>query len=350
MKPPQSIAGHVTIPRIFLALTLAIFMGANTATGNESLSARVLTVRDGDTIVVSASGEKKVVRLIGIDCPELGKNGAPDEFMAMEAKKLVADLISEKDVDLTFDMEREDRYGRWLCYVFTEKGEMVNELLLKKGLALTITYFPFREKKRFLELQGEAEMERKGLFRDLSPHVADYSSAHFEGTRVYPGPSRTFIVAYEGLAKPWLKEAELAGEIERIRRYARQYPPSLVKTALETDGYMPLREEMTQKKDDGKPLIGYKEAGNHVGRYVTLEGEIRRAKNTGKVTFLNFDQDWQNSVSVVIFAEDALKFPLPPEKLFPGKTVEVTGKVKVYKGRPEIIVRDPRNIRIIEKK
>ncbi len=290
-----------------------------------------------------------MVRLIGIDCPELGKNGEPDEFMAMEAKELVADLVSEKDVDLAFDMEREDRYGRWLCYVFTKNGEMVNELLLKKGLALTLTYFPFREKKKFLRLQGEAEMGRKGLFRDLSPHVVDYSSAHFEGTEVYPGPARTYIVVYGGMAKALLKESELAGEIQRIRRYAKQYPPSLVKTALETDGYTPFREKATQERGDANPTIGYREAGDHVGRYVTLEGEIKRVKNTGKVTFLNFDQDWKNSVSIVIFAGDALKFPLPPEKLFPGKTVQVTGKIKVYKGRPEIIIRDPRNIRIIEK-
>ncbi len=94
--------------------------------------------------------------------------------------------------------------------------------------------------------------------------------------------------------------------------------------------------------------ISWEEAAQYYGQTVTVEGTIVLTKNTGKVIFLDFSRHWQTDLKVVIFPEDAAKFPSPPEEMFLHKRIRVTGKIKEYKGAPEIIVRDPGQIEIVE--
>jgi len=53
-------------------------------------------------------------------------------------------------------------------------------------------------------------------------------------------------------------------------------------------------------------------------------------------------------LSVVIKGKDRDKFPTAPEKSFAGKNICVTGVVMEYKGRPEIVVSDPKQIAVKE--
>jgi DNA/RNA endonuclease YhcR with UshA esterase domain len=58
-----------------------------------------------------------------------------------------------------------------------------------------------------------------------------------------------------------------------------------------------------------------------------------------KTTYLNFEYGYPNETfSVVIFEDDLPKFTYVPSEFLKGKKVCVTGKVKIYKGRPEIAV------------
>jgi endonuclease YncB( thermonuclease family) len=334
---------------ILLVVVASCFIFLPThVSGKDVLQARVLSVTDGDTIVVQAGGETKVVRLIGVDCPELGKKGEPGEFMAQEVKEFVIGLIDGKEVQLEFDMETEDRYGRWLCYVYHKEGEMLNAVLVQRGLALTLKYFPFREKSKFMELEREAQREGRGLFQEGSAKALEYVTTHYRPVHVYEGPAHSFIIVYRGMGKPWLSEGGVAEEIERMRRYRRQYSPPMLERALQTDGYVHLKEIGTAGDKNDPVKIDYRDAHAFAGRYVIIEGEIVRTKNTGKVTFLDFDKDWKNNLSIVIFSRDARKFPEPPEKLYLGKTIRIEGKIKIYKGRPEIVLSDPRSIKVMQ--
>ncbi|MBW2610030.1 MAG: thermonuclease family protein [Deltaproteobacteria bacterium] len=89
-------------------------------------------VYDGDTILING-GEK--VRYLGIDAPELEHSGGDSEFMALTSRDFNHRLVGGKRVRLEFDCEKRDRHGRLLAYVFLENDEMVNELLIKSGLA-----------------------------------------------------------------------------------------------------------------------------------------------------------------------------------------------------------------------
>ena len=94
-------------------------------------------------------------------------------------------------------------------------------------------------------------------------------------------------------------------------------------------------------------MIPWNEAAKWYNATMTVEGVITRTANTGRVTYLNFSSR-NNDMKVVIFPQDAAKFSQPPEKMYQGKKIQVTGKVEEYQGGPEIIVRSPAQIRIVE--
>lgn len=50
--------------------------------------------------------------------------------------------------------------------------------------------------------------------------------------------------------------------------------------------------------------------------------------------------------TVVIWGENGDKFENPPERFFDGKTIYVTGKIETYRGKAQIEVRDPSQIRV----
>ncbi len=318
------------------------------------ITAQVVSVTDGDTIVVNSQGKEARVRLIGIDCPETAKRGKEGEFLAEEAKEFVARLIKGQKVRLEFDFEEEDRYGRWLCYVFRGDGQMVNEMILREGLALVITHFPFRRKKEFQQIQVNAEKEGKGLFSHGSADVVSFSVREGEQTSLIKGPSRSYILLTRGMAKPWLFPRDIPGEIERIRRYEKKYPPSQIRDALETDGYIRLGRpvpSLSGGRERGRATgeeIDYRDAPAHVGSRVTVVGRIVRTKRGSHAAFLDFDPDWKHNLSIVIFEKNFEKFSSPPHILYRGKKIRIRGRVILYKGKPEIILNDPEMITILE--
>ena len=92
--------------------------------------------------------------------------------------------------------------------------------------------------------------------------------------------------------------------------------------------------------------ISASEAKDHVGKTVTVCGEVASVefddKRSNQPTFLNLDRE-DNVFTVVILPADRPKFG-DPEKDYDGKRICVTGIVKLYKGMPEIIARDPSQI------
>jgi aspartyl/asparaginyl-tRNA synthetase len=96
-----------------------------------------------------------------------------------------------------------------------------------------------------------------------------------------------------------------------------------------------------------KVVVSWQDAAQYYGQVVTIEGRVVKTYNSGKAIFLNFHEDYRTYFKAVIFPDDWHKFPEPPEKLFLGKLVRVTGLVKEYKGAPEIIVEEPTQMEII---
>jgi hypothetical protein len=64
-------------------------------------------------------------------------------------------------------------------------------------------------------------------------------------------------------------------------------------------------------------------------------------------TTSNLDKPYPDQVfTVLIRGSDRGKFEKPPETLYSGKKICVTGTIQGYQGRPEIIVKEPSQIEI----
>jgi exonuclease III len=86
------------------------------------------------------------------------------------------------------------------------------------------------------------------------------------------------------------------------------------------------------------PVVSWDKAGDYMGKTVTVTGTVVRTHDSGKATFLNFSQDWKGTFSAVIFSSLACDFPEAPATLLLNKEVRITGKIKDYKGSPEIVI------------
>lgn len=97
--------------------------------------------------------------------------------------------------------------------------------------------------------------------------------------------------------------------------------------------------------------IAAKEAANHVGKHGTVCGTVASARfasrSRGQPTFLNLDRPYPNHIfTIVIWGSDRLKFNDAPETHYQQKAVCVTGTINAYRGRPQIIAKNPDQIRL----
>ncbi len=98
----------------------------------------------------------------------------------------------------------------------------------------------------------------------------------------------------------------------------------------------------TIKPEDASKFIGHQKT---VCGVVVSAHHITHRK--GQPTFLKLRHYPNRSFTVVIRGTDRDKFEEPPERLYFGKEICVTGKILGgYQGKPEIIVKDPGQISI----
>jgi exonuclease VII large subunit len=91
--------------------------------------------------------------------------------------------------------------------------------------------------------------------------------------------------------------------------------------------------------------IPIEEAPNHVGEVTCVTGKVKQVKETESGTwFLNFCDDYrQCPFSVVVFAKDLRH--VGEVRTLEGKAIEIHGRIQNYKGRPEIVLREARQLR-----
>ena len=87
------------------------------------------------------------------------------------------------------------------------------------------------------------------------------------------------------------------------------------------------------------------DAAGHVGETATVCGMVASAKfaagSRSQPTFLDLGKPYPSAVfTAVIFGDDRPKFGTPENSLR-GKRICVTGQIREYRGKPEIILNDP---------
>ncbi len=108
-------------------------------------------------------------------------------------------------------------------------------------------------------------------------------------------------------------------------------------------------------EDEPKPLTP-EEAAKKVDQQVVMQMEVKSSALRDGNCFLNSKEDFKDAQNFTVFiGRDAVaKFKEAkiedPAAHFKGKTVQVKGKVKLYKEKPEIALTGPDEIKIVEKK
>ncbi len=152
-------------PFVFLLLLFCLPLQAQTCfPARFDETAQVEYVYDGDTVKLD-DGRK--VRLIGVNTPEHGRDGLPDEPYYREAREQLQSIIqaNHKRVKLVYGKQRHDRHRRLLAHIFTPKGKNISRQLLQSGMGFMIAISP---NTRFLDCYQQAEEQarhdKKGIW------------------------------------------------------------------------------------------------------------------------------------------------------------------------------------------
>jgi micrococcal nuclease len=165
--------------KILLALLGVLLPSTLTFSAPLLEEARIISVVDGDTIVVSVRGKVEHTRLIGIDTPESRPNRRAELQseqnhidqgaiirMGHEAANHARQLLPKKSlVRLEFAADKRDRYGRLLAYVWLSNGAMANEEIVRSGYAYLLTVPPnVRYRDRLALAFRDARSNNRGLW------------------------------------------------------------------------------------------------------------------------------------------------------------------------------------------
>lgn len=134
------------------------------------VTAEVVRVVDGDTLVVRVDGREARVRYVGVDTPESVQRNTPVECFGREASRENEQLVGGRTVYLERDISDTDRYGRLLRYVHvddpaTGQRLLVELELVRRGYAHAVTYPPdVKYADQLRAAEREAREARRGLW------------------------------------------------------------------------------------------------------------------------------------------------------------------------------------------
>lgn len=88
-------------------------------------------------------------------------------------------------------------------------------------------------------------------------------------------------------------------------------------------------------------VIDIKDAASHMNEWVSITAQAYSSRSIGEMTLVNLGAAYPNQLLTIVLKEDAKDLKLD------GKTITVNGKMIDYKGKPEIEVTDPAQIKIV---
>lgn len=124
----------------FTNLTYADVCSSDNVT-SEFEAAKVKWVYDGDTLLLS---DKRKIRIIGIDTPEVKHHRQSAEAYGSKAREALRELLKKHNyrVLLKYGKEKHDRYKRVLAHVFLPDKTNISSWLLERGFAKTLSIPP----------------------------------------------------------------------------------------------------------------------------------------------------------------------------------------------------------------
>ena len=126
-----------------------------------SFTAKIIRILDGDTMEALYQNQPVKIRLAHIDAPEHKKKQA----FGVQAKKALSNLCFGQTV--TVHSEKLDRYGRLIAVVVNNKKQIVNQEMIKLGMAWH--FKKYSKDNLYAQLEIQARKQQKGLWQLPNP-------------------------------------------------------------------------------------------------------------------------------------------------------------------------------------
>jgi micrococcal nuclease len=166
----HTLGGVKRAAAIMLAVAALSATGCRSETQSDSADGAhvsvvpVTGIADGDTIHVLLNGRRERLRLIGLDAPEIAHPDIAAECYGTTSARFTQRSLEGRHVRLEFDVERRDRFGRLLAYVF-HRGELFNTTLVADGFAIEHSYPPnLAHQEEFQRAEMDARRHLLGLW------------------------------------------------------------------------------------------------------------------------------------------------------------------------------------------
>ncbi|MGB3237598.1 MAG: thermonuclease family protein [Geitlerinemataceae cyanobacterium] len=162
------LAGLTRLFLLLLVCFVGLLAGCQRAIEPSANPVSIQRVASGQTVeivtVAAQTPTSQTVRLIGIDTPDLQQ-----QPWGVEAKQQLEELLGTKSVRLEFDVERHDRYGRSLAYLWVG-NQLANEQLVATGHALAMPRSPnVKYQEQLQRAQESARLMGKGIWNPDNP-------------------------------------------------------------------------------------------------------------------------------------------------------------------------------------
>lgn len=133
---------------------------APTAPPVTSLTCTLSAAIDGDSIRCADGRE---IRLLSIDAPEI----AQSPWGGLARAELLGVVPIRTSLGVEYDVERKDRFGRDLAYLYLPDGAMLNEHMVASGYAVAFVIAPNRRYEAPIRgAEAAARQTRAGLWAD----------------------------------------------------------------------------------------------------------------------------------------------------------------------------------------
>ncbi len=132
----------------------------------------VARIIDGDTVIVApeGTGDETVVRLVGLDAPEMldPSTGKPAHW-AEQSTRYVQARAGGRPVTLRLEpIQTRDRFGRLLAYVYLSDSDCINIDMIRDGQAYADRRFRHSYRPQYEQAESEARRKQRGLWKNLT--------------------------------------------------------------------------------------------------------------------------------------------------------------------------------------
>ncbi len=265
-----------------------------------------------------------------------------------------------KDLDNIKSLSNDEIKTR-LFYLFHLIGDLHQPLHIgykddKGGNSVQVSFFG---KGSNLHSVWDTDIiERKGLTLEESTKGNKYSNKQFTDIQ------KINIIGWANESRGYLDNVYAISNNKIDDKYVDDNYPIIEKQILKAGirlasvlehyfknvTYIPTDNKNIIKDNIEKSVsIDVAKASEYEGKSVSICAKVFSTKvlDTNGMTFLNVGGYYPNSpLTIVIYKDSLVNFDFKPAEYYNGKNICVSGKIKIYNGKPEIIVNKASEIKI----